>query len=87
MGMQDRPPDTFGLPEYYVTDFFTEIDGPNVRVICGVTRAGQTQWLFSKIIRADRLMLALRPIRHAAEEAHNAAQLLTFGDGERPREH
>lgn len=62
-------PDTYGLPEYFVSSVVTEIDGPNVRIICGVTRGGQTHWLFSYVMRADLLFANAIAIRTAAEEA------------------
>lgn len=62
-------PDTFGLPEYFITDVVTEIDGTNVRIICGARRGGVVHWLYSTIMPADRLMCSARQCNTAALEA------------------
>jgi len=62
-------PDTFGLPEYFVSNIATEADGPNVRIVCGVNRGGQVHWLFSYVMRADLVASQAGVIRGAAEEA------------------
>ncbi|MCA6108156.1 hypothetical protein [Bradyrhizobium cenepequi] len=78
MGMQEQDliPDTFGLPEYYVTGVTTEIDGPNVRVTYYARRHGQVHWLFSKVVRAEHLMQIGRTCQHVAEQAFNLAQMM-----------
>lgn len=62
-------PDTFGIPEYLFSSVVTEIDGPNVRMICGIKRGGQMQWLFSCVARADQLIRMARDCQTAAAEA------------------
>ncbi|MGX1107861.1 MULTISPECIES: hypothetical protein [Bradyrhizobium] len=64
-------PDTYGLPEFYATKVVTEADGPNVRVVYGVMRGGQMQWLFSCVMRADLLIHASQNCTQAAFEALN----------------
>ena len=69
-------PDTYGLPEYLVSNIATEIDGPNVRIVCGVRRGGQTHWLFSVVTRADQLIQIARECEGVAEEAFNLNELM-----------
>jgi hypothetical protein len=69
-------PDTFGLPEYFISEVVTEIDGPNVRMVCGVKRGGVIHWLYSCVMRADRLMVSGQTVTTAAEEAFNLDQML-----------
>lgn len=63
-------PDTFGLPEYYVTDTFIERDGPNIRIICGVRRNGVVHWLYSAVMRKDNLAVANAESRMAVADTH-----------------
>ena len=74
--MPAKMPDTFGLPEYFITDVVTEIDGSNVRIICGVRRGGQVHWLYSAVMPADRLMSGSRQCNDAAIEAYNLQQMM-----------
>lgn len=79
LGMHDAAPsapDTFGLPEFFVSEVFTEIDGPNIRVICGVRRAGKVHWLYSAVMRADLLMSASRQCDAAAREAFSLQEIM-----------
>jgi hypothetical protein len=69
-------PDTFGLPEYFVSEIVTEIDGPNVRMVCGVRRGGQKHWLYSAVMRADQLIYASRMCTNTAEEAFNLLEMM-----------
>ena len=59
-------PDTFGLIEYLVSDVVTEIDGPNVRMVCGIKRGGQMHWLYSVVMRADRLSVMAKTLSNVA---------------------
>jgi hypothetical protein len=68
-------PDTFGLTEYFVSDIATEIDGPNVRVICGAKRGGQVHWLYSVVMRSDRLAAACQQLTEIASDARALANL------------
>ncbi|WP_315731749.1 MULTISPECIES: hypothetical protein [unclassified Bradyrhizobium] len=70
-------PDTFGLPEYLISTVVTEIDGPNVRMVCGIRRGGQIHWLYSAVMRADQLIQASGDCREAAEEAFNLEELMS----------
>jgi hypothetical protein len=76
MGMPARMPNTEGLPEYFISEVFTEIDGPNVRMVCGVKRGGQIHWLYSCVMRADHLISGGRHVTDAAEEAFNLQQFM-----------
>lgn len=64
-------PDTLGLPEFFISSVVTEIDGPNVRMICGVKRGGHIDWLFSCVMRADQLIEASKQCADAAKQAVN----------------
>lgn len=79
MGIQREAPsapDTFGLPEFFVTDIQTEIDGPNVRIICGVKRGGRVHWLYSAVMPADRVMVGAQLCNDAAIEAFSLQQMM-----------
>jgi len=69
-------PDTFGLPEFFISEVVTEIDGPNIRIFCGIKRGGRTHWLYSCVMRADLLVLAIREVERAACEAFTLNQLM-----------
>lgn len=73
-------PDTYGIPEYFISDVVTEIDGPNVRMVCGIKRTGQIHWLFSCVMRADLLIGNSKNVNVAAQEAFNLHQMM---DGRR----
>jgi hypothetical protein len=68
-------PDTYGLPEYFISEVVAEIDGPNVRLVCGVRRGGVIHWLYSSVMRADRLILHSRMATAAACEAFTLQQI------------
>jgi hypothetical protein len=70
-----RKPDTFGLQEFFITDIETEVIGHDVRVMCGVKRCGEVHWLYSCVMPADLLLIALTQVRQAAEMAYNQSQL------------
>jgi hypothetical protein len=74
-------PDTYGLPEYFISDVATEIDGPNIRVICGSRRGGHVHWLYSCVMRADLLVIAARQVEKAACEAFTLQQLMGHAKG------
>lgn len=76
MGMPEGLPDTFGLPEYYVTEVLQEIAGGDVRMVCGVKRMGRINWLFSVVIPADRLIVHSQNCKNAAIEAHNLMEMM-----------
>jgi len=73
-------PDTYGLPEYLISNVVTEIDGPNVRMICGIRRGGRIDWLYSCVMRADQLIGVSRDCNTAALEAFNLGEM-TVGRG------
>lgn len=84
MGMQEAPagaPDTYGLPEYFISHVSTEIDGSNVRVICGIKRSGHMHWLYSCVMRADLLLAAARQSELAACEAFTLQHLMEHAKG------
>jgi hypothetical protein len=68
-------PDTTGLPEFFISDVVTEIDGPNVRMICGIRRGGHVHWLYSCVMRADQLAISGRQVINAAQEAFNLSNM------------
>lgn len=74
--LETELPDTFGLPEYFISDVVTEIVGPNVRMVCGIKRGGQLHWLYSAVMRADQLIQASRMCANTAEEAFNLHELM-----------
>jgi hypothetical protein len=79
MGMQRAPttlPDTTGLPEFFISDVVTEIDGPNVRMICGIRRGGIVHWLYSCVMQADKLAISGRQVTNAALEARDLAEFI-----------
>jgi hypothetical protein len=63
--------------EYKVSEVLTEIDGPDVRVLCGVRKFGQVHWLYSVVINAEDYLRINNQVRTAAEHAINIQQLLT----------
>jgi hypothetical protein len=69
-------PDTTGLPEYFISDVVTEIDGPNVRMVCGIRRGGSVHWLYSCVMRADLLAISSREANAAAQEALSLAEIM-----------
>jgi hypothetical protein len=69
-------PDTYGLPEYHVTEMRTEIDGRDVRLAFGHKRFGQVQWLYTVVISPERLMTLTRDCQSVAEEAFNISQIM-----------
>jgi hypothetical protein len=78
MGIQQEAPsapDTYGLVEYFATEVFTEISGTNVRMVVGVKRGNQTNWLFSVVMPADCLIPNARQCESAALEAFNLVQM------------
>jgi hypothetical protein len=78
LGMNEVPkaPDTYGLPEYKISEIMTEIDGPDVRILCGVRKFGEVHWLYSCVVRADTLLALNNQTRQAAEEAYNINQMM-----------
>lgn len=79
MGMESTSegmPDVYGLPHYVITEVIVEIDGPDVRMACGVKVFGTIHWLYTVTMRADRLITTTRNLDHAAHEAFNLSELL-----------
>ena len=77
MGIETREtPDTTGLPEFFITDIFTEICGPNVRVVCGVRRNGTIHWLYSAVMPADRIIVGAQECANAGSEAYSLMRLI-----------
>jgi hypothetical protein len=68
-------PETFGLQEFFITDVATEVIGTNVRMVCGVKRGGHIDWLYSVVMPADRLFVALRQASIATCEALRALEM------------
>jgi hypothetical protein len=64
-------PDTFGLPEYKVSEMRAEIEanGHDVRCVFGSKRFGQINWLYTVICSPDDLMRLSRQCEALAIEA------------------
>jgi len=64
-------PDTFGLPEYKVTEMRAEIDanGHDVRMVFGTKRFQQLNWLYTVVCSPDDLMRLSRQCEALAIEA------------------
>lgn len=64
-------PDTFGLPEYKVSEMCAEIEanGHDVRCVFGSKRFGQINWLYTVICSPDDLMRLSRQCEALAIEA------------------
>lgn len=69
-------PDTFGLVEYFISDVATEIDGPNVRVVCGIRKFGTVHWLYTVVVNATDYLRINEQVKAAAEEAYNLTQMM-----------
>lgn len=81
MGMQEAREtavDTFGLPEYVVTKIQGEISeaGHDVRLICGATRFGQVNWLYTVVSSPEDLLMFARYCEGLALEAFNLRELM-----------
>lgn len=70
-------PDTYGLMEYKITEVLTEIDGPDVRVLCGCRKFGQTHWLYSVVMNAEEYLRINEQVRTAAEQAVSIQRLMS----------
>lgn len=81
MEMREMPTatvDTFGLPEYVVTKIHGEIDGSghDIRLICGATRFGQVNWLYTVVSSPEDLLMFSRYCENLALEAFNLRELM-----------
>ena len=79
MGFVDIPaasPDTTGLPEYRVTEVYTELDGNDVRMAFGTKRFGNVEWLYTVVISPEKLIKLCRHCELVACEAFNLGQLI-----------
>ena len=83
MGMQDFPevtmaPDTFGLPEYKVSEMSGEIAGcgHDVRLVFGAKRFGQLNWLYTVVCSPEDLIKLAHRCEELAIEAHSIASLM-----------
>jgi hypothetical protein len=74
MGMleiAEAAPDTFGLPEYKISEMRGEIEGNghDVRLVFGSKRFGQLNWLYTVVCSPDDLMQLSRQCEALAIEA------------------
>jgi hypothetical protein len=74
MAMLEFPaesPDTFGLPEFKVSEMRGEIEGNghDVRMVFGSRRFGQLNWLYTVVCSPDDLMMLSRQCEALAIEA------------------
>jgi hypothetical protein len=68
-------PDLYGLPEYKISEVITEIDGPDVRMVCGCRKFGVVHWLYSVVMNAETYLAMRRQFHAAAEEVHESLNL------------
>lgn len=66
--LKPKAVDLYGLPEYRIDQVVTETDGRDVRIACGVTRFGETHWLYSVIADAAVFLELNRKCRETAEQ-------------------
>lgn len=74
MGILELPteaPDTFGLPEYKVSEMCAEIEanGHDVRIVFGAKRFQQLNWLYTVVCSPEDLMRLSRQCEALAIEA------------------
>lgn len=73
MGMMEfvEAPDTFGLPEYKVSEMRGEIEanGHDVRLVFGTKRFQQLNWLYTVVCSPEDLMQLSRQCEALAIEA------------------
>ena len=80
VGILESPaslPDTVGLPEYRVTEVFTEIDGRDVRVAFGTKRFGHVEWLYTTVVSPDKLFQICRHCEGVAAELMSLIRLMS----------
>lgn len=69
-------PDLYGLVEYKISEVLTEIDGPDVRVLCGIRKFGTVHWLYSVVVNAEDYLRINQQVRTAAEQAVNLQEMM-----------
>ena len=74
----DVVPDTFGLPEYKVSEMRGEIEagGHDVRLLFGTKRFQQLNWLYTVVCSPQDLMRLSRECEALAVEAFNMSQIV-----------
>lgn len=74
----DSAPDTFGLPEYKVSDMLGEIvgNGHDVRLIFGAKRFSQPTWLYTVVCSPDDLVQLARQCEALAIEAIQLSEIM-----------
>jgi hypothetical protein len=81
MGMQEMSGaevDTYGLPEYVVTKITGEIDaaGHDIRLVCGATRFGQINWLYTVVASPEDLLMFSQYCESIALQAFSLRDLM-----------
>ena len=79
MGLREEAhtaPDLYGLMEYKITEVLTEIDGPDVRILCGCRKFGVVHWLYSVVINAEDYLRINQQVITAAEQAVSIQRLM-----------
>ena len=81
MGMLEFPAevlDTFGLPEFKVSEMRAEIEanGHDVRMVFGSKRFGQLNWLYTVVCSPEDLMRLSRQCEALAIEATQIAKTM-----------
>lgn len=76
MGQREVPVavDTYGLPEYQVSEIMYETEGDRVRMLCGIRRFGQITWLYTAVMQSDLLMVNSRKCHDIAREVFHEAE-------------
>jgi hypothetical protein len=71
-------PDTFGLPEYKVSEMRGEIEGNghDVRLLFGAKRFQQLNWFYTVVCSPEDLMRLSRECEALAVEAFNLSQMM-----------
>lgn len=80
MGMLEfavEAPDTFGLPEYKVSEMRGEIEahGHDIRMVFGTKRFQQLNWLYTVVCSPDDLMQLSRECEALAIEAMRLSKI------------
>jgi hypothetical protein len=79
MGISEAPveaPDTYGIPEYRVSEMRIETDGHDVRMVLGTKRFGQIYWLYTVVIHPENLLRFSRECGSVSERMVNLEQII-----------
>lgn len=68
-------PDAMGLPEYRVTEMYTEIDGNDIRMAFGTKRFGHVEWLYTVVVSPEKLLKFCHHCEMVALEVFNMKKM------------